>query len=161
MALLLDQRQPDFADRFAMLVEGRREETVDVRDAVAAIIAAVRDEGDAAVLRYTERFDRLRLTATGLRFSPEQIAAARAMILGQQPHQIVFGTLADGNGGFNRDPVSGRSWTWHLVLGSVTFVDVTAEIYDGAPSGVERDKAEYLRLGRFGPWASRVERELP
>jgi hypothetical protein len=93
--------------------------------------------------------------------TPEQITAARAMISGQRPRQIVFGSLADGSGGFNRDPVSGRSWSWHLVPGSVTFVDVTAEIYDGAPSGVERDKAEYLRLGRYGPWGSRVERELP
>ena len=93
--------------------------------------------------------------------SPEQIAAARAMVSGQRPRQIVFGRLADGGGGFNVDPVAGRSWSWHLVPDSVTFVDVTAEIYDGAPSGVESDKAEYLRLGRYGPWGSRVERELP
>lgn len=78
MPVLLDQRQPDFGARFRALVEARREETVDVRDAVAAIIAAVRDEGDAALLRYTERFDRLRLTAAALRFAPERIAEARA-----------------------------------------------------------------------------------
>jgi hypothetical protein len=92
---------------------------------------------------------------------PEQIAAARAMAAGQQPAQIVFGDLADGGGGFNRDPVAGRAWTWHLVPDSVRFVDVTAEIYDGAPSWVEREKAEWLRLGRYGPWGSRIERELP
>lgn len=91
---------------------------------------------------------------------PEQIAAARAMAAGQQPAQIVFGSIADGDGGFNHDPSAGRSWTWHLVPDSVTFVDVTAEIYDGRPSGVERDKAEYLRIGRYGPWGSYIEREL-
>lgn len=92
---------------------------------------------------------------------PEQIAAARAMISGQQPRQIVYGEIVDGGGGYNRDPSTGRAWSWHLVSESITFVDVTAEIYDGAPSGVERDRADYLRLGRYGPWGSYIERELP
>ena len=93
--------------------------------------------------------------------NPAQIATARAILSGQQPQQIVFGSLADGNGGFNRDPGAGRSWSWHMVPESVTFVDATAEIYDGDPSTVEANKAEYLRLGRYGPWGSLIERELP
>src|SRR5205085_12087815 len=46
--------------------------------AVAAIVADVAAEGDAALLRYTERFDRLTLTHERLRVSPEEIAAAKA-----------------------------------------------------------------------------------
>ncbi|MEK0081705.1 histidinol dehydrogenase [Benzoatithermus flavus] len=76
--MLLDQKQAGFADAFRALVEGRREETADVRAVVAEIIAAVRAEGDAAVLRFTERFDRLKLAAGGLRFSAQELAAARA-----------------------------------------------------------------------------------
>ena len=92
---------------------------------------------------------------------PEQIATARAIVSGRQPSQIVFGSLADGDGGFNRDPVAGRAWSWHMVPESITFVDTTVEIYDGTPSIVEADKAGYLRIGRYGPWGSHVERELP
>lgn len=77
MAVLLDAREKDFTARFTALVDSRREETVDVRGAVHEILAAVRGEGDAALLRYTERFDRLRLTAKDLGFSRGQIAEAR------------------------------------------------------------------------------------
>lgn len=92
---------------------------------------------------------------------PEQISKARAILSGQDPNQIVFGELADGDGGFNRDPKASRNWSWHMVPDSVTFVDSTVEIYDGAPSTVESDKAEYLRIGRYGPWGSHLEGELP
>ena len=74
----LDARDAGFADGFTALVESRREETADVRDAVTAIIAAVRQEGDAAVLRFTERFDRLALTAATLEIGEAEITRACA-----------------------------------------------------------------------------------
>jgi len=43
---------------------------------VARIVAAVRRDGDRALLRFSERFDGARLAAGALRVSPEQIAAA-------------------------------------------------------------------------------------
>ncbi len=46
-----------------------RETTESVDQVVAAIIAEVRREGDAALLRYTERFDRVTLTADRLRIA--------------------------------------------------------------------------------------------
>ena len=76
--ILLDAADAGFAERFAALVEGRRGETADVRAAVAGIVAAVRSEGDPALLRYTERFDRLRLEPAGLRVGPAEIERARA-----------------------------------------------------------------------------------
>ena len=76
--ILLRQVDAGFAERFEALVEGRREETADVRAAVAGIIAAVREEGDAAVLRFTERLDRLRLTAGELRIPDEALDEAEA-----------------------------------------------------------------------------------
>ncbi|MDG0809411.1 histidinol dehydrogenase [Cohnella rhizosphaerae] len=44
--------------------------------AVAEIVSAVRSEGDAALLRYTEAFDRVRLDASQLRVTEAEIQAA-------------------------------------------------------------------------------------
>ena len=46
-----------------------------VRAAVARVLRDVRREGDAAVLRYTARFDGVRLTARALRVSPAELSA--------------------------------------------------------------------------------------
>ena len=52
--------------------------------AVSAILAAVRAQGDAAVLEYTARFDRLTLTADRLRISIAEIDAAMAAVSPEQ-----------------------------------------------------------------------------
>lgn len=77
LVICLKQARPDFAERFDLLVESRREESGDVRAAVADLIAQVRIEGDAALARLTERFDRLRLTPEEFRVPVDQIAEAR------------------------------------------------------------------------------------
>ncbi|HHW13648.1 MAG TPA: histidinol dehydrogenase [Firmicutes bacterium] len=48
--------------------------------AVAEIVGAVAKEGDAALLRYTARFDLVELTPARLRVGPEEFAAARAQV---------------------------------------------------------------------------------
>ena len=53
----LNAAAPDFASRFAALVGARREADADVSRDVAAILARVRAEGDAALADYTRRFD--------------------------------------------------------------------------------------------------------
>ena len=53
----LDTRDADFAERFADLVDARREADSDVSRDVAAIVADVKARGDAAVADYTARFD--------------------------------------------------------------------------------------------------------
>ena len=53
----LDNREADFAERFAALVYARREADSDVSRDVAAIVADVKARGDAAVADYTARFD--------------------------------------------------------------------------------------------------------
>ena len=73
-----DAAAPDFERQFVDLLSEKREAQADVRDAVAAILADVRARGDAALLAYTERFDRLSLTADRLRVGAEEVAAARA-----------------------------------------------------------------------------------
>jgi len=76
----LDSRQPGFEAAFRALLEAKREASEEVGHAVAEIIAAVRERGDAALLDYTERFDRVALTPATLRVSAAEIRAARAQV---------------------------------------------------------------------------------
>jgi histidinol dehydrogenase len=78
--LRLATASADFQAAFAALLSQARETTEDVGRSVAAIIAEVRARGDAALLEYTSRFDRLHLTAEGLRVPPSEIDAAVASI---------------------------------------------------------------------------------
>jgi histidinol dehydrogenase len=74
--LRLDSREPGFAARFDALVNARREADADVSRDVAAIIATVRTQGDAALADYTRRFDRHDLDATGWLVTAEERRAA-------------------------------------------------------------------------------------
>ncbi|BCW90533.1 Histidinol dehydrogenase [Alphaproteobacteria bacterium SO-S41] len=76
MALRLATSDPGFAAEFEHLLHLAREAEEDVDAAVAAIIADVRARGDAAVLEYTARWDRLTLTSETLRMSAAEIDAA-------------------------------------------------------------------------------------
>ena len=59
MPIFLDSSDADFEARFSALLNMKREDSPDVDEAVAAIIADVRARGDAAVIDLTERFDRV------------------------------------------------------------------------------------------------------
>ena len=74
MAVFLNADDPDFETAFATLLGAKREDSPDVQNVVAEIISEVRAGGDKAVLRLTEKFDRLALTADQMRFSKDQIA---------------------------------------------------------------------------------------
>ncbi|MDR7035519.1 MULTISPECIES: histidinol dehydrogenase [Methylobacterium] len=65
----LDSTQPDFAQAFARLLTVKREISEDVDETVRGIIAGVTAGGDAALVDYTRRFDRL-----GEDFSPARLA---------------------------------------------------------------------------------------
>ncbi|HEY3800135.1 MAG TPA: histidinol dehydrogenase [Caulobacteraceae bacterium] len=66
---------PDFSADFDAFLAERRAAPADVDAAVAGVIEAVRTEGLDAVLRYTERFDRVRLDETSIRVTPREIIA--------------------------------------------------------------------------------------
>jgi histidinol dehydrogenase len=78
MPQLLKTSDADFEDRFATFLGQKREVSDDVDTAVREIISEVRARGDAAVIAYTEHFDRLTLTPETLRVSSEEIASALA-----------------------------------------------------------------------------------
>lgn len=66
----------DFASRFAALQQMKREQSVDVNEAVAAIIDDVRARGDAAMIELTAKYDRQTLSADSLRIGDDEIDAA-------------------------------------------------------------------------------------
>jgi len=74
----LDTREAGFEAAFAGLLAQKREAGARVDEAVAAIIADVAARGDAALIDYTRRFDRLELTARTLRVDAAEIAGAAA-----------------------------------------------------------------------------------
>ena len=76
----LDASEPGFAAEFDALVNDRRESDSDVSTDVAAIIARVKADGDAALADYTAKFDRFDLDASGWSISKEECAAAYAAL---------------------------------------------------------------------------------
>ncbi|MEP6182980.1 MAG: histidinol dehydrogenase [Roseobacter sp.] len=76
MPVFLNAADADFETAFLGLLGAKREDSPDVDDTVAQIIADVRARGDAAVIELTERFDRLPLAPDGLRISDTEIADA-------------------------------------------------------------------------------------
>src|SRR5262245_23304237 len=76
MAIRLHTTDPDFEARFSAFLATKREVSVEVDEAVRAIVAKVRAEGDAALAQYSLTFDGADLAAIGLAVSRKDIEAA-------------------------------------------------------------------------------------
>ena len=77
----LSTAQADFGERLAKLVAFDSALDVEVERTVAAICDDVRVRGDAAVLEYTERFDRLKVTRMAdLEISRRELEKARSQL---------------------------------------------------------------------------------
>ena len=73
----LSTRDPDFQSQWQSLLQAAEAEDLEARQAAADIIAAVRAEGDAALLRFTARFDGWQAQRMEeLRTPPEALKAA-------------------------------------------------------------------------------------
>jgi histidinol dehydrogenase len=77
MAIRLDTRSDDFAQKFRAFLDTKREASADVESTVRDIIADVAARGDRALKDFTLRFDRLDLDKAGIRVTPREIEAAR------------------------------------------------------------------------------------
>jgi histidinol dehydrogenase len=77
LPLRLDIASPGFAQDFAALLDLKREMDQDVDSVVADILKDVRKRGDAAVIEYTSRFDKLELTPATMRVAASEIAKAK------------------------------------------------------------------------------------
>lgn len=80
MPVFLNTSDADFETAFTALLSAKREDSPDVDDTVAGIIADVRARGDAAVLDLTSNFDRLDLTAATMRVTEAEIEAECAKV---------------------------------------------------------------------------------
>jgi histidinol dehydrogenase len=78
----LDARSADFPGQFRAFLDGKREASADVEQAVRAIIADVVARGDAALIDLSKKFDRVDLRAIGLRVTPAELDAATAASAG-------------------------------------------------------------------------------
>ena len=75
MPITLNTRDTGFETAFAAFLAGKRENAADVDAAVAEIIEQVATRGDAALIEYTKRFDRIDLAPATLRLTQAEIAA--------------------------------------------------------------------------------------
>lgn len=80
MAVWLRTADRNFEDGFKALLEQKREQSEDVNDTVASIIALVRAEGDRALIDLTLKFDDLDLRKAGIKVSEAEIEAARTQV---------------------------------------------------------------------------------
>jgi histidinol dehydrogenase len=93
MPQFLSTKDADFDARFTAILNAKREDSPDVDDVVAGIIADVRARGDAALLELTAKFDRLELTADQLRVSEAEIDAEIAKV--PEAERIALETAAE------------------------------------------------------------------
>ena len=90
MTARLDQSDSDFGSRFAALLSAKRESAEDVAGSVRAILREVHHRGDAALIEFTEKFDRLALDARTLRVSDVDIVAAESAVPDDQRDALLF-----------------------------------------------------------------------
>ena len=77
----LDSTQPDFQARLARLLQFDDAADAAIEQTVAGILHDVKTRGDAAVLEYTERFDRLPAASlASLEVNASQLQAALAQL---------------------------------------------------------------------------------
>ena len=119
----LDTRDTGFATELERLLAWESGEEAGVRDAVREILDAVKAEGDAAVLRYTERFDRLeRDSVAGLEVPQQRLQAALEAIPAAQREALE--TAAERIGEYARHQ-SMQDWKFTDADGTVLGQRVT------------------------------------
>jgi histidinol dehydrogenase len=72
MAIRFDIRAADFAEKFRVFLDTKREVSADVEATVRTIVADVAARGDEALSDYTRQFDRFDLNSVGLRVAPQE-----------------------------------------------------------------------------------------
>jgi histidinol dehydrogenase len=80
MTFRLKTTQVDFAAQFKELLSLKREEAPDVNLTVAQILDDVKKRGDAAVVEYTNKFDRMDILESGLAITPQEMDAEIAKV---------------------------------------------------------------------------------
>jgi histidinol dehydrogenase len=77
---IIDSRQKDIVAEIKRIINRGETATEEVSVAVKSVVDRVRKEGDPAVLEYTEKFDKAKLTLRDIRVSPDEIRNAYAKV---------------------------------------------------------------------------------
>jgi histidinol dehydrogenase len=77
---IFDSSEKDIAAELKRIVNRGETATEEVSVTVKDVVERVRKEGDPAVLEFTEKFDKVKLTLKDLRISPDEIKAAYANV---------------------------------------------------------------------------------
>jgi len=77
---IIDSQQKDILTELKRIINRGETATEEVAGTVKEIVDRVRREGDPAVLEYTEKFDKVKLTLRDMRVSPEEIKEAHANV---------------------------------------------------------------------------------
>ena len=88
--LRLSSADAGFEEAFTALLATKREVSEDVDATVRAIVADVRARGDAALIAYTNRFDRLDLAALGIAIDRDTVARAVSQVPPDQRDALAF-----------------------------------------------------------------------
>lgn len=121
---LLDTRAPDFAARLAALCSAQAEVDRSVEQRVAEILHRVRESGDAALVEYTNCFDRRQLaSAAELEIPRAQLAAALAAL--PDPERTALAAAAERVRDFHRRQKQ-ESWDYRDAHGNRLGQRVTA-----------------------------------
>jgi histidinol dehydrogenase len=89
VAVRLSQSDADFEARFTTLLGAKHEIAADVEATARAIIEDVCARGDAALIDYTKRFDRIDVAAVGLAISEAELDAADAAVAPEQRAALI------------------------------------------------------------------------
>ncbi|MCP4048914.1 MAG: histidinol dehydrogenase, partial [Gammaproteobacteria bacterium] len=76
MPVRLTTSDTGFKSQFEQLLAAKREVSTDIGEAVAAIVDKVRIDGDAALVDYTNQFDRTQISCGQLQISSDDIVGA-------------------------------------------------------------------------------------
>jgi histidinol dehydrogenase len=77
---IIDAQQKDVVAEMKRIINRGETATEEVSVAVKSVVDRVRKEGDPAVLEYTEKFDKAKLTLRDIRVSPDEIRNAYAKV---------------------------------------------------------------------------------
>lgn len=91
---IIDSRQKDVVTELKRIINRGEAATEEVAAAVKEVVERVRKEGDPAVLEYTEKFDKARLTLKDLKVTPDEIKEAYNKV---EPNKVEALKLAARN----------------------------------------------------------------
>jgi histidinol dehydrogenase len=77
---ILDSKQKDIVAELKRLIDRGETATEEVAATVKEVVERVRKEGDPAVLAYTEKFDRVKLTLKDIRVTPDEVKDAYSRV---------------------------------------------------------------------------------